>query len=585
MNTRRADVIAVLVLVFANVVTIAVTGLGGEYALNDDWAYAWSAKHLAETGDMRILDWAAPSLVSHIAWGALVTKVFGFSFVLLRSGTLCFSFAAQLLVFALGRRSGLDPRRALVGALFIAVSPWWSSVAFTFMSDVPWLAVMLGAMLCVARPGTALRPWLVAGLLLGVGALCRQFSLVTVPAFLLLLLRDVWSEQRGVQLVRRALPRALALVVPVVVLFTSWHLWYTRVHGPTEANLKSVTRIWKITAADRLFKTFAVLHYLGFWLVPLVLAAAWWFLRARKREEGRTTLRLWHVVASFTVAVLFVAWAPRMSHHVMPAAGTHGYFPYLGNLVFLIGVGPPTLTDAYNGREPPLHVIPHLAGVLTVLSTIGTTGVGIWLARACALAWRDLRHQLRVPTASPVVDDNRARVRLLLLGFAGAYLLFQIATAPVLFDRYLLPVLPIAALLALDAVPAQVARSPLLFAGLAAFWLFAMAGTREYLAWNGARAAAVKALIEGGVDFEDIDAGFEVNAARCFTARTKTCPIFKTTWAEGAHYRLGFHDVLKPADRAPCTRIGEQPFWSFEGDQAIRTFRCEPRPLKASERP
>ena len=40
-----------------------------------DWAYAWSARHLATTGEVRILDWAAPSMVTHLAWGAALVKL------------------------------------------------------------------------------------------------------------------------------------------------------------------------------------------------------------------------------------------------------------------------------------------------------------------------------------------------------------------------------------------------------------------------------------------------------------------------------------------------------------------------------
>src|SRR5207244_2431330 len=103
-----------------------------------------------------------------------------------------------------------------------------------------------------------------------------------------------------------------------------------------------------------------------------------------------------------------------------------------------------------------------------------------------------------------------AASRLLLLTTAGLYLG---ATSIVpLFDRYLLPLLP---MLAVILVPPdrgeRVGRRTWVAAALALFALaaYAIAGTHDYLAWNRARWEALGQLAGDGVAANRIDGGLE----------------------------------------------------------------------------
>src|SRR4051812_5759766 len=59
----------------------------GEFPLNDDWSYTWSVKKFVEEGVIDIGGWPAMTLATHILWGSLFVKIFGFSFVTLRIST------------------------------------------------------------------------------------------------------------------------------------------------------------------------------------------------------------------------------------------------------------------------------------------------------------------------------------------------------------------------------------------------------------------------------------------------------------------------------------------------------------------
>ncbi|HEY4220880.1 MAG TPA: glycosyltransferase family 39 protein, partial [Myxococcota bacterium] len=205
-SARARDALALGVIVVVTVLLALLVGVQGEFPLNDDWAYAWSAQHFADTGEMRILDWAAPSLIAHLAWGALVVKLAGPSYVALRVGTLAFAATASCLLYVLARKSALSSAPALAMALALSTSPWWAAVSFTYLTDVPWLAAMLGAFVCAAcasvtMSARSLAWWAAASVLVGLAALSRQFAVIALPAFVLLALRDAraQSEQHVVR--------------------------------------------------------------------------------------------------------------------------------------------------------------------------------------------------------------------------------------------------------------------------------------------------------------------------------------------------------------------------------------------------
>src|ERR1700674_2326417 len=100
---KRSDVLAILLVVAVWALVVGLVGLGGDFALNDDWAYAYSARHLLHTGELRILDWAAPSLATHALWGAGALRLLGDTYVALRCGTLLWALGAILCLYGLGR--------------------------------------------------------------------------------------------------------------------------------------------------------------------------------------------------------------------------------------------------------------------------------------------------------------------------------------------------------------------------------------------------------------------------------------------------------------------------------------------------
>lgn len=573
-NERRAIFIVVAVWV----AMVAVIGLGGDYPLNDDWAYAHSARRLLHTGQLRILDWAAPSLVAHVAFGATMMRLFGESNVVLRAGTASLALLALLVTYALSRRAGLSPWRSLLPALALGLSPWFVSLSFTYMSDVPWLLVMLTALWLFA---SALRPsappvlWrlVFVGVLLGVAALIRQFAVVTLPAFVIVSAIDARRRLRGPLLRRDALRSALCVTLPLVVIYAGYQLWYSRVHIPTLANRETWRQMRDVDPLTMLRHILAIAHYLGLWLLPLALAMRG-PLRDRRSHNPALGVAIALSLFSMAEAVRALFSGPRVWG---PSATIKPVMPYLGNIFYLVGLGPPTLYPTYSGIMPSFHEGRFLGAFLTVCSLLGAvlaTGMVMNAARALWLT-------LRGPRSLEECRDDAAaligEVRLLVAIAGIFYLGWHLCTGPFLFDRYILPLLPLAWILALSVVPPSLRRAPL--AALLAFSaIVSMAGTHEYLSWNAARAAAVHDLLDAGVSTSQIDAGFEWNGPWRFeeyVRRRRTIRHSDSSWwSVDLPYRLAF------SPQPGCQTLRRYPFWTWPGGgtPSIYVERCGEKP-------
>jgi hypothetical protein len=68
---------------------------------SDDFAYARMVRHLLETAEYRLDNWAAASLPVPVYLAAGVAKIFGYSLTLLRVSTLLLVFASLVCFYCL----------------------------------------------------------------------------------------------------------------------------------------------------------------------------------------------------------------------------------------------------------------------------------------------------------------------------------------------------------------------------------------------------------------------------------------------------------------------------------------------------
>jgi 4-amino-4-deoxy-L-arabinose transferase-like glycosyltransferase len=280
-------------------------------AFDDDWAYALTVERLLETGAYRLHDWAAANPAAQVCWGVVFSKLFGFSHATLRLSTFVLSILAVLTLYALAREEGLRPRIAGLLALGLAGSPLFLRLSFSFMTDVPFLAFVLGALWLYPRglEREDLGLVLAGSLLAACATLTRQFGVALLGAWILLFLAD---RHRG----RRAHLYAAGSIAPAVAAWwqgLAWSRfpnWTAGLRGAHEIHYLENPGLF---LRSLFYRPAVVLLYLGLFTLPLALVAlgpvlrqgAW---RARARRAGAAA-------ALLTLLAAGIALRPGASDH------------------------------------------------------------------------------------------------------------------------------------------------------------------------------------------------------------------------------------------------------------------------------
>src|SRR6266478_959719 len=238
--------------------------------LIDDWTYAWSVVHFLQTGALRMLEWSAHYPLAQILWGALCSQLFGFSFAVLRLSTLILAWGGLVAFFFTLREMEIGPLPASLGTFLLMCNPVLFMLSHSFMTDVPFVSVMNGSLLCYVR-------WTKRGhtgdLALGsafaiVAFLIRQpgATLALAPIGYVLLMRLV-GETRRVLIWRQR----LCLLIPFVGmgLTLGWIHW---VHGETrgyQERVEDLSFIWSTSGWIYMRELLHIILHLGLVLWPL----------------------------------------------------------------------------------------------------------------------------------------------------------------------------------------------------------------------------------------------------------------------------------------------------------------------------
>jgi hypothetical protein len=163
----------------------------------DDWSYVRSAQVLAQTGHIHYNGWATAMIGWQLYLGALLIKIFGFSFTAPRIGTLLIALFTAYLMQRTLVRFGISESNAVLGTLIFVLSPLFMPLSATMMSDIPGFFSVLACLYGCIRALQSIRDrhaisWLCFAVF--VNAICgtsRQIAwlgiLILVPCTLWLL--------------------------------------------------------------------------------------------------------------------------------------------------------------------------------------------------------------------------------------------------------------------------------------------------------------------------------------------------------------------------------------------------------------
>jgi len=445
----------------------------GEFPLNDDWAYAWSVRHLLQTGELRISEWISATVVFQIYWGALFAQLAGgFSFTALRWSTLVMSFVGCLALYDLLRQLDIPAPSALLGALTYAVNPIYVYLSYTFMTDVFYLTPMMLSLSFYVRgvKQESEQALVIGSIFAALSYLSRQLG-ATLPlaAGLVVLLKERRFDWRRM---------LMASLLPTLA-FTGHTIWLRYFHGiPWGLELNAVQNSFKVffqpTMPINIFwRLLLGMLYMGMFTLPVMVAAALSLSLERMRL-------IW-------LSKIFGAWLTALGVLVVAITFLTGTpMPYLANVINREGIGALTL----GGEKTP--ITPEwVFWLVTIVSPVAGAAQGA--------LWTDMLLNARREGPHPAVVMFIAS---LLMAALTAIIVFM-------WDEYLLVFIPAGLYLVLRLGPINLRgwiAGLAICAAMLAYSLYEMA---DHMAWNTARWAAGEKLVAGGVSPEAIDGGFE----------------------------------------------------------------------------
>ena len=465
----------------------------GDFPLNDDWAYGLPVEALLRDRTLKFTDWQGASLVAQIFWGALFCLPIGFSFTALRISSLTLGVMGILGMGLLLRHLGADRRTATFGAAVLAFNPYYLLLAHSFMTDVPFLALMILSIFLLIQGSDLGRDGeIVAGLILAcISILIRQIGLMVLIGFLV-----AYPLRRGFG--KRWLLLAVVPTAVAVVLLRSYES-YLRLIGELPGQYTSKFDGIKLLATHFLQLRLGALRnpvrisvllllYTGLWSLPFSLLTTPRALQRLTLSRRRACLLLVAgVTAGSTALLTLIDWL----------------MPMVGNEWVNIGMGIRNLPGATPGLSRPFWI------GMTVLSVAGASLAVLTIALLVGQKWSN-----RAMTSASQTWFWQTICLLAIGAFNLAPIAFSYSPA---WDRYFLVFLPLllGLLVALghDRWTNPDPRAWWLAASLLAVYLgFGVAATHDYLAWNRARWTAAAQLQERwGVPKEEIDGGFEYN--------------------------------------------------------------------------
>jgi hypothetical protein len=285
--------------------------------------------------------------------------------------------------------------------------------------------------------------------------------------------------------IRAAAPALLGLSVQL-----SYQIWLNMTGRITAGFGEPARAVLDIISMSMLHATkhvasgvvFALL-YLGLFMLPLMLFIGYGRLRDLCRQQG------W--IAISTSAMLFAAGTYALL--------SHGPMPLLPNVFYDIGLGPVMV------RGAP-HIFPSVGPVFWTAVTV----ISI-LTAALVL-------QVIIAAVLLLVQTRGQNQELLLMLLAtGVIYLVPLPFIPMLFDRYLLLLVPLGTVVLFVMCCRGNALSrrwtALAVLVLLTYGAFAVAGTHDYLAWNRPRWQALRTLtLARHIRPEQIDGGFEFHS-------------------------------------------------------------------------
>jgi len=534
-------------------ILVLVLSCGGDFPLNDDWAYGDSVRVFLSSGRFYMPTACAPGF-AHILWGALYTRIFGFSYVVLRFSVLLAGAIGAWFAYLALRELGARRSESLLGTLVYAANPIMVNLYLGFMSDVPALSLSAIYFLCffAGLKRRSLKLLAIALTILLVAITIRQSVVILALAAPAFLFSRFGSSKR------RFFLTAIWLILPIITfwLVDSWMLGRTAsgalivndygaarsghgvffeafLHTPLQQCLKSVSAIGVVAC------------YLGLFTAPISLAVlaasiAASFAGTLKNRKAFWTFATVPIVAGLLLCLISAYYQSAILHAMMPYCENILRFTSVG-AQGLMGIANPILTPRQKIR---LTIFSYLFAWLLLTQLLGFLFV---LLRHGKRVMKAKKRSLGLPPGRVFSAQSLAVLFFAVLSFA----FITVETMVRCTDRYyLIALLPTIVTLIFCARLTKIhMASPFAWLLVLPFDWYGLAAGQDYLSSNAARWQALTLLEKNGVQASSIDGGAEYNVSRdmnLYASHYRGSPP-RNTWrwwpVKGEDYIVSFSPI------------------------------------------
>lgn len=533
-----------LILIWA--VSIIVVNPLGEFMVNDDHAFIKNLETLSQDGQLGPTGWGpehasgGPSLITHLAWGLLFTKLFGHSITALRFSILSLGILGSVGIFLIVRSLMVPEKLAFIAALSLMFNPLYFSQSFTFMSDITFTSIIIFAVyflnLGVKRSNTGL---LVVGMLFCLaGMLTRQLAIALPTAFILTSLLGFTGRELSRT---RAVGLTLALVIIPWLGFEVLMSWlgsspitkHQKLYNLLNYPMMKGFPDYPLFVAGQFAQS--VLGYTAFLVSPLLVIRLDEF-------RGSKPFRVFFVVTTLLFGLLEIAIVTGV---VTPP------ILFSRNVIYNIGIGPVLLKDVY------IMGIPRTWALTPALFYILAWWTVICVGALLSMIFKFVMEIFRTWNSKEHHPDGFISA----LTLTTALMYAVIISLTDLHDRYIIPLCALMAVWLCSSAGNSASRNistrlalsacaPLILTAV-----FSLTATRDFMEIRRTVQQANHFIVTDlKVKPCEFDGGFEFNGYHCYGASRPVREGYSWWWVHDEKY------VVTLGDLAGYTTVKVFPF-------------------------
>ncbi len=195
----------------------------------DSWLYGEAVRRYLQTGEIRFAGYAQAMPIVQVYYGAWWARLFGGGSASLEIADVVLAALGATFLYGIARRSGASLVAAAIATGCLIGNPCYTFLSFSFMTEIPFLMLMLGACLAYAEAaGRFESAWLwIAAVVSVLCFLVRPFAAMMIVGFVgaeLIFSAGLFNPER--RDIRRIVRSLSPFAVASAVCITIW-LWET----------------------------------------------------------------------------------------------------------------------------------------------------------------------------------------------------------------------------------------------------------------------------------------------------------------------------------------------------------------------